>query len=305
MTQCKALTTPDTMWNFCPSIGAAYLLTVLFGLTTLAHIAQAILHRKLYCWVIAMSGTIQTVTYIFRVLSILNPASYDDYAAWFVLILIAPLWTNAFVYMVMGRMVWNFTDDARVMRMRPWHFGFSFVTLDIMHGFPSLFDSAFIIQVYGAAQAAGNNISYSTEMTGLHIYMAGVGVQQLFILLFVVCAIVLHRKILRQHPQDTKKALQLLYVLYACLVFITLRIIFRLCEYGQGLNSTVPSHEAYQYCLDSLPMLLALVLFNFIHPGRLMPGKNSDIPSRKERKKMGVCTKPKMTGHDMVCPAGC
>lgn len=124
------------MWTFCPSIGAAYLLTVLFGLTTLAHIAQAILHRKLYCWVIAMSGTIQTVTYIFRVLSILNPASYDDYAAWFVLILIAPLWTNAFVYMVMGRMVWNFTDDARVMRMRPWHFGFSFVTLDIMHGFP-------------------------------------------------------------------------------------------------------------------------------------------------------------------------
>lgn len=58
-------------------------------------------------------------------------------------------------------------------------------------------------------------------MTGLHIYMAGVGVQQLFILLFVVCAIVLHRKILRQHPPDTKKALQLLYVLYACLVFIT------------------------------------------------------------------------------------
>lgn len=121
------------MWSFCPSIAAAYLFIVLFGITTISHIVQAILHRKFYCWVIAMSGTIQTVTYIFRVLSILNPASYPDYAVWFVLILVAPLWTNAFVYMVMGRMVWNFTGDARVLRMRPWHFGLIFVILDIMY----------------------------------------------------------------------------------------------------------------------------------------------------------------------------
>ncbi|KAJ5744179.1 hypothetical protein N7533_009049 [Penicillium manginii] len=120
------------MWSFCPSVAAAYVFTVLLGLTTLFHIAQAILHRKVYCWVIAMSGAVQTLTYIFRVLSILNPASYGYYAAWFILILIAPLWTNAFVYMVMGRMVWNFSDDARVLRVRPWHFGLSFVILDIM-----------------------------------------------------------------------------------------------------------------------------------------------------------------------------
>ena len=31
-------------------------------------------------------------------------------------------------------------------------------------------------------------------------------------------------------------------------------------------------------------MLVALVLFNVVHPGRIMPGKESDFPSRKERK---------------------
>ncbi|RAK77660.1 RTA1 domain-containing protein, partial [Aspergillus fijiensis CBS 313.89] len=291
MTQCKALTTPDTMWTFCPSIGAAYLFTVLFALTTLAHLAQTILHRKFYSWVIVMSGLIQTVTYIFRILSILNPASYTDYAAWFVLILIAPLWTNAFVYMVMGRMVWNFTDDARVLRVRPWHFGLFFVALDII---------AFIVQVYGAAQAAGNNVSYSTEMMGLHIYMAGVGVQQLFVLVFVVCGVAFHRKLLQQRRSDAKKALLLLYVLYTCLALITMRIIFRLCEYAQGLDSEIPAHEAYQYCLDSLPMLLALVLLNVVHPGRIMPGKESNMPSRKQRKKMGVTSKKEMPSDDMV-----
>ena len=83
--------------------------------------------------------------------------------------------------------------------------------------------SAFIIQVYGAAMAAGDNISYHDEMTGLHIYMAGVGVQQLFVLMFVVCAIFFHLKILRQQRSDLKKALLLLYVLYACLALMTVR----------------------------------------------------------------------------------
>lgn len=66
------------------------------------------------------------------------------------------------------------------------------------------------------------------------------------------------------------------------------RIIFRLCEYSKGMESTIPLHEAYQYCLDTAPMLLALVALNIVHPGRIMPGKESDLPSRKERKRAGV-----------------
>lgn len=70
-----------------------------------------------------------------------------------------------------------------------------------------------------------------------------------------------------------------------------MRIVFRLCEYSSGLNSKIPNHEAYQYCLDSVPMLLAFILLNVVHPGRIMRGKASDIPSRKERKKTGAMCK--------------
>lgn len=45
-----------------------------------------------------MSALWQTIAYIFRIVSIKTPASLGDYAAWFVLILVSPLWTNAFVY---------------------------------------------------------------------------------------------------------------------------------------------------------------------------------------------------------------
>lgn len=58
-------------------------------------------------------------------------------------------------------------------------------------------------------------------MAGLHVYMAGVGVQQFFVLVFVVYAISFHVKILRQRRSDAQKALVLLYVLYACLALVT------------------------------------------------------------------------------------
>lgn len=38
-------------------------------------------------------------------------------------------------------------------------------------------------------------------------------------------------------------------------------------------------------------MLLAFVLLNVVHPGRIMPGNISDIPSRKERKRTGISYK--------------
>lgn len=141
--------------------------------------------------------------------------------------------------------------------------------------------------------------------SGLHIYMIGVGIQQAFILLFIFFAIKFHRTVLSQPLRrvigETKSALGLLYTLYTVLILITVsvmsnslliylliiyktRIIFRLCEYSSGLKSNIPNHEAYQYCLDSLPMFVALILLNAAHPGRVMKGKEGDIPGRKDRK---------------------
>ncbi|KAH8678857.1 RTA1 like protein-domain-containing protein [Tricladium varicosporioides] len=280
---CAALTTEHTQWNFCPNVGAAYAFAVFFGLTTIAHIAQAIVYRKAYSWVIIFSGLAQTLTYIFRILSILHPDSFAAYVAWFVLILVAPLFTNAYVYMALGRMLWNYVADAKIYRITAWRLGMYFVILDIV---------AFVVQVYGAASASGNGITRDEVLKGLHIYMAGVGIQQFFIFVFVLFAIKLHRTILSQGTlnitnSSAKSPFPLLYTIYAVLLLITIRIIFRLVEYSEGLTSKIPSHEVYQYTLDSLPMLIALVLLNVVHPGQVMRGKECDIPGRRQRKAMG------------------
>ncbi|KAK0761977.1 hypothetical protein N5P37_004777 [Trichoderma harzianum] len=263
------------MWQFSPSLGASILFLVLFFLTTAVHLGQAIYYKQKYCWVIIMSGIWQVLTYIFRTISIQQPHSFNYYAAWFVLILVAPLWTNAFVYMVFGRMVWNYTDDRRVWRVKAQHFGFVFVLLDIV---------SFVIQVYGAARATAKDAPTDKVLQGLHIYMAGVGIQQLFILIFCLFALRLLFRVRKESNEKAKStklspAMLPLYTQFVVLALISLRIIFRICEYAQGLDSTIPLHEAYQYVLDSLPMLLALVAFNAVHPGRIMSDSKSDLPS--------------------------
>jgi energy-converting hydrogenase Eha subunit E len=271
--QCKALAAPDTMWSFCPNLGASIFFLVLFAGTTVAHLAQAVHYKKSYCWVIVMSTLWQLLTYIFRTVSIEAPASFGDYAAWFVLILIAPLWTNAFAYMVFGRLVHNYVPDRRLWGLPAARFGLFFVLLDI---------AAFVIQVYGAATASANNAPTDQVLRSLHVYMGGVGVQLLFIL--VCCAfgarlwMILRREAVAS-PQAVRPALLLLYTQFAVLLLIIIRIIFRIVEYSSGLTSTIPNHEAYQYALDTLPMFAALVLYILVHPGRIMRGPETEMPS--------------------------
>ncbi|QKX61007.1 uncharacterized protein TRUGW13939_08153 [Talaromyces rugulosus] len=299
--KCPALADPaHTEWSLCPSTPAAILFTVLFALTTVVHLSQAIYYKKIYCWVIVGSAFAQTINYICRIISIKHPNTLSPYAAWFVIILastdyamcsanpmanstqIAPLFTNAFVYMVMGRMVWNYIPNAKLYRVTAWRFSTYFVVFDIF---------ALLIQVIGASSSGASRQANQKVLNAIHIYMGGIAVQQFFIVVFFFFAIKFHRIILeqvRQGVHGVSSVLPLLYAVYAVLLLITTRIIFRLIEYSHGFKSNIPDHEAYQYALDSVPMLFALVILNFIHPGRIMPGKESDLPSRKERRAEGL-----------------
>ncbi|OKL56095.1 hypothetical protein UA08_08788 [Talaromyces atroroseus] len=300
---CTAISVPGTYWSFCPNVGAAGAFLAFFLLAFLVHVAQGIYHRKWYTWVIAMSALWQTITYILRIVSIKTPASLGDYAGWFVLILVAPLWTNAFVYMVFGRMVWNYVPDASIRGIRAWKFGMYFVVLDII---------AFIIQVSGAASAESSNTeTVAQTLQGIHIYMGGVALQQVFIFVFCYFAYELWHSLHKQQKSGIKvstaspnlsiqSGLVLLYALGMVLVLITLRILFRLAEYAHGLTSTIPNHEAYQYCLDSLPMLLAFVILSVVHPGSIMKGPECEIPSRKKRKASGIMCKKDVVDDDRL-----
>ena len=269
------------LWSYYPSFGAAILFTILFGISTVAHIIQAIVYRKRFCWVIIMAGLWETTGFLLRTLATRHQLSLGLYTPEELLILLSPLWINAFAYMILGRMIYYFLPEQKVIGIRARKLAVYFVCMDIV---------AFIVQGVGGSMASeGPDESVENVMLGIHVYMSGIGLQQLFILLFVSLAIVFHRRILvleRQAALFGKPSWRpLLYALYTTLALITVRIIFRLVQYSAGILSSIPTHEAYFYCFEALPMSLAIGLMNVTYPGRYLVGPDSEFPNKTRMEK--------------------
>ncbi|KAF8181358.1 RTA1 like protein-domain-containing protein [Mycena galopus ATCC 62051] len=259
---------------YCPSFPAAVLFSALFGLTTLVHLVQAIHYRKKFCWVIIMAGIWETTGLVLRIFSILNTTSTTFGIPSQLLILLSPLWINAFLYVLMSRIVYFFVPEKHVAGISARRLSLCFVLLDI---------TAFLMQAGG-----GSMISSTTPKTaelGIHIYMGGIGLQQFFVLGFTSLVIRFHYKMKRLDGSTEWK--RPLYVMYASLTLITIRIIYRLIEFSSGLYSPLTMHEVPFYCLEALPMFAALVLWNAFHPGQVLVGPDSEFPKKQKKSKKG------------------
>ena len=72
--------------------------------------------------------------------------------------------------------------------------------------------------------ASGSDVPTSQILRGLHIYMGGVGLQQLFVFCFMYLAFRFQQEMKRDlAPDQQGRVLRLLYVLWAVLILITVR----------------------------------------------------------------------------------
>ncbi|PVH87627.1 hypothetical protein DL98DRAFT_509848 [Cadophora sp. DSE1049] len=283
----------DSNYSYYPSFAAAIVFSVAFGICLFIHIFQAFHYsKKKLCWVLIMGIAWEFASFSLRSAGTRHQQSVPLAFSSQILVLLAPMWVNAFVYMVLGRMIYFFTPAQQVFRIKGIKIAKIFVWLDIL---------SFLTQVGGGVMIQPS-ASYKSQMLGIHIYMGGIGFQELCILLFTVIAIrfaIVMRK--HERSQGITSSTQildgkphnwrtLLYVLFAALVLITIRIIFRMVEFASGLDADknpIPYHEAYFMALDALPMLVSGILFNVVHPGRVLRGEGSEFPkgpSRKEKK---------------------
>lgn len=223
---------------------------------------------------------------------------YVIYVGQFLLILLAPLWINAFVYMVLGRMIHFFLDDDKVFGMRARRITLIFVLFDII---------AFIVQCAGGATTSGQR-SQSVLDTGLGIYCGGIGLQMAAIFIFLAISIRFYQHVGAQMQSTTcwreelsedtsqgnsgaaapwdKPSARLLYGLWATLGCILFRNIYRLIEYTLGFHSVIVRHEWFNYVFDAVPMLTAMTLLNVFYPGKVLQGPRSGFSAENESRKL-------------------
>ncbi|KAH8814803.1 RTA1 like protein-domain-containing protein [Xylogone sp. PMI_703] len=280
--KCYSVDNPNTVWSYCPSFGAAILFCVLFGLITVIHTIQAVSFRKPFAIVLIMGGIWESVGYAFRILSVMHQLNSGYFSAQYLLILLAPLWINAFVYMVLSRAIHFFLDDDRVFSLRARRITKLFVLSDIV---------SFIVQATGGSMSASQG-SQNTTRLGLHVYMIGVGIQLFFNCLFLILAL-RFQELLRTLPTwDLRlNALSLLKIVYAVLGLIIFRNIYRLVEYSFGATSTLTTHEWYAYVLDALPMLFSMLALSVRHPSQVLQGTRSDFSEENKAIKQAKAQK--------------
>ncbi|KAI1654908.1 RTA1 like protein-domain-containing protein [Daldinia decipiens] len=268
--------TCNALWSYYPSFSAAMVFAIISGLLTLAHLYQAIAHRKKFCWVIVMASFWETMAYLFRTVSTRYQQSSGIYLVFQIFILLSPLWVNAFDYMVLGRMIYYFVPSRQIFNIPAQAIAAGFVTFDFV---------AFVIQLVGGSMA-GPTAPLEDQLKAIRIYMGGIGLQQFFIFIFVAFAVgfQLEMRNVKTPEATTTGKLSwrpLLFTLYATLTCITIRIVFRLVEFSSGstgVSNPLVTNETYFYVLEAAPMMLAILGFNIIHPGKVLVGSQSEMP---------------------------
>jgi chromate transport protein ChrA len=112
---------------------------------------------------------------------------------------------------------------------------------------------------------------------GTDIMVAGIIFQLASITVFMFCAADFLRRVLNQRLLHTVQGslTPLLAAMVFSIVCIYARSIYRTIELLQGWSGFLISHERYFIALDGAMMILAVAVFNVIHPGWLMPKHKS------------------------------
>ncbi|KAJ5703094.1 hypothetical protein N7488_010642 [Penicillium malachiteum] len=266
------------LYDYRPSIPAAIVFAILFGITTGFHLFQLI---KTRCWFLVtfvIGGFLECIGYIARAYS---STQYPDYTMGpeliaYIFILVAPALLAASIYMELGRIMIMTDGDNYSLIRRTWLTKI-FVVGDI---------ASFVIQFIGAAMLSKQTAS--AVETGENFMKFGVLVQILFFGFFVITAAIFHMRFnksgsTRRWATPWQKHMMMIY---GSSMMIFIRSIFRLAEFFQSSNGYLMQNEWVSYVFDALLMLATMALMNVVHPAEISTFIKAKVPEEQQRFKI-------------------
>ncbi|KAB8304782.1 hypothetical protein EYC80_004130 [Monilinia laxa] len=289
------------LYHYEPSTAAAVVFVVLFALTAILHVYQLVSKRTWYFIPFIIGGLFEAIGYVGRLLS-----SQQDYGDWTtppyvmqsLLILLAPAFFAASIYMVLGRII-VLTDGEQYSIIPARWLTKLFVFGDVI---------SFLMQSTGGGMLASSKTK-SKVKTGENIITGGLAVQVIFFGFFIVTAGIYHYRIVRGGGGAAAAGVpwqQYLFILYVASTFIMIRSLFRIVEYAQGSDGYLLSTEVFIYVFDATLMFLTMVIFNVRHPSAIIHGKTKHIEDASFGSRDGVAmqdrshSENKYTGHQAV-----
>ncbi|KAI1044169.1 hypothetical protein LB505_007467 [Fusarium chuoi] len=242
-----------TSYGYIPSTAAGIVFCILFGLSTIMHLVQLGRSRIWWCSVFVIGG-------------------------------LAPVFFTAGVYIILGRLIQVFGRDCSILR--PSLYLWVFCTCDTI---------SLVVQAIGGGMASVevNKVNGNTD-PGTNTMVAGIVFQLASMSVFVAFAIdFLVRSTRRGMLKSGKRSsIPIPSAMTLSLLCIYLRSIYRTIELVQGWTGYLITHEQYFIGLDGAMMVIAVGIFNFIHPPSFLPRTSTEdtgewleiTPTSKTRK---------------------
>ncbi|PVH93359.1 RTA1-domain-containing protein [Periconia macrospinosa] len=264
-------------WSYLPSLPANALFTAIFGLSTLLFIVQGTVSRKFIGFTIAMvcGCALEVLGYIGRILSHNNPFREnffikDPFLLQIVCLTIAPAFLAAGIYLCLSRIVLTFGPENS--RIKPLSYPRIFIPCDV---------ASLLLQAAGGGIASAASHSDRDPSVGNNIMIAGLAVQVVTLLIFILLSIDFALRTLRRHRQLGSAALDptharlraswafkgFLVALVLATLCIFTRSVYRVAELSQGWQGHLIKTQKYFIGLEGAIVGVGVLALNAFHPG--------------------------------------
>ncbi|GIK00110.1 hypothetical protein Aspvir_004127 [Aspergillus viridinutans] len=250
-------------YPYTPSNTAGYAFMAIFGIATVMHIILMFPYHAAYFIPLILGGICETFGYYGRAWSHQDRTAIGPWALQQMLILCAPPFIAASIYMVLGRIIRAFDAEHHSSIRTKW-LTTIFVLNDVI---------CFLTQIAGAGvQITGDPhvmaIGKKAVLAGLVFALVVFGV-------FVWVAGAFHRRldaeptaVVRECPRLGWK--RYMWAIYISCGMLMLRNLVRTIQFASEKGSPLNSEEAYIYVFDAALMASSIGVLVVWHPGRLV-----------------------------------
>ncbi|KAF7160785.1 hypothetical protein CNMCM5623_006379 [Aspergillus felis] len=250
-------------YPYTPSNTAGYAFMAIFGIATVVHIVLMFPYHAVYFIPLILGGICETGGYYGRAWSHQSRTAIGSWALQEMLILCAPPFIAASIYMVLGRIIRAFNAEHHSSIRTKW-LTTIFVLNDVI---------CFLTQIAGAGvQVTGDA---DVMAVGKKVVLVGLVFALVVFGVFVWVAGAFHRRldaeptaVVRECPRLGWK--KYMWAIYTSCGMLMLRNLVRTIQFASDKGSPLNSEEVYIYVFDAALMACSIGVLIVWHPGKLV-----------------------------------
>ncbi|KAF9035019.1 RTA1-like protein [Hymenopellis radicata] len=261
-----------SFYGYVPDRATAIVFLVLFSISTVAHIGQAVTYRT--WWMLGtavLCGLLEILGWVARLWSSYNPGLDVPYEMQLTCTILGPTPLLAANFVIMEHLINRL--GSGYSRLTPKWYIILFCCCDIL---------SLVVQAIGGGSAADAVSTDGDPEKGGHIMLGGIVFQMVTITVYALCATEFFFRYFSDKPipgrGSTRGHLTLkLKLLSGAVVFSTvllfIRAVYRTIELADGWTGRIIETEVYFNVLDGAMVIVAIYTVNILHPGLLLRTK--------------------------------